>query len=78
MLGGLLGALVIWAGATAPPELNDQTYTQWKDHIRAKPKELSWEEVPWRTTFWDAVVEAQQRDMPILVWAMNGHPLACT
>jgi hypothetical protein len=24
------------------------------------------------------VIEAQQRDKPILLWTMNGHPLACT
>jgi hypothetical protein len=77
MLGSLLGAAVAMAAA-APPELNDHTYARWRDHVRAKPAELSWEEVPWRSTFWDAVVEAQQRDMPVLVWAMNGHPLACT
>lgn len=78
MLVKLLGALVILAGSPAPPELNDQTYAKWRDHIRPKQKELSWEEVPWRTTFWEAVTEAQKKDMPILVWAMNGHPLACT
>jgi hypothetical protein len=27
---------------------------------------------------WDGVIAAQKQDMPILLWAMNGHPLACT
>jgi hypothetical protein len=79
MFARLLGALVVLAGPpTAPPELNDQTYAKWRDHIRPREKELRFEEVPWRTTFWEAVTEAQKKDMPILVWAMNGHPLACT
>lgn len=78
MPGKMLLGLVVLAGLADMPELNDQTYAKWRDHIRAKPTELSWEEVPWRTTFWEAVIEAQQKEKPILMWAMNGHPLACT
>ena len=69
---------IVLAGFAAPPELNDRTYAHWRDHIRPKPEELSWQAVPWQATFWDAVVEAQRQDKPILLWAMNGHPLACT
>ncbi len=58
--------------------LDDQTYTQIRDHIRPTEAELNWQEIPWRSTFWSAVTEAQKRDLPILAWAMNGHPLACT
>jgi hypothetical protein len=78
MLERIVSALVLLAGSAGQPELNDQTFTKWRDHIRPKPEELGWQAVPWRSTFWDAVLEAQQKDMPILVWAMNGHPLACT
>jgi hypothetical protein len=78
MIEKFLSAVLVLAAATAPPELNDQTYAKWRDHIRPKPEELSFEDIPWRTTFWDAVVEAQQKEMPILFWTMNGHPLACT
>ena len=77
MFGFALGAWVAVA-ASAPPVLNDQTYAMWRDHIRPKPAEVNWEEVPWRATLWDAVVEARKREKPILLWAMNGHPLACT
>lgn len=70
--------LILWTVFLSPPELNDQTYAKWRDLIRPKSEELSWEQIPWRSTFWDAVVEAQQDDKPLLVWAMNGHPLACT
>jgi hypothetical protein len=77
MYASVLAASVLLAAA-APPELNDQTLAKWRDHIHPKPEEVSWEEIPWRTTLWDAVVEAQEREKPILLWAMNGHPLACT
>jgi len=66
------------AGTPGTVTLNDQTYTQIRDHIRPKEAEMNWQEIPWRSTFWSAVVEAQKRDRPILAWAMNGHPLACT
>jgi hypothetical protein len=78
MLASLLGVLVLGAAPAVPHELNDRTYTLWRDHIRPKPAELSWQKIPWRSTFWDAVLEAQRQEKPILLWAMNGHPLACT
>ena len=78
MLETILGALVLLAAPPSPAGLSDRTYTRWRDHIRPRPEELAWQTVPWRSTFWDAVVEAQRQDRPILVWAMNGHPLACT
>ena len=78
MFASVLGAWVLLAASAAPPALNDQTYAKWRDHIRPKPAEVNWEEVPWRATLWDAVVEAQRLEKPVLLWAMNGHPLACT
>jgi hypothetical protein len=78
MLGSLLGTVILAAAAGPPAELTDQTYAQWRDHVRPKSAELCFATVPWLTTFWDAVVEAQTEDKPILLWAMNGHPLACT
>jgi hypothetical protein len=41
-------------------------------------KELQYEEIPWRAALWPATEEANRLDRPILLWAMNGHPLACT
>ena len=66
------------AHASVPPTLDEQTFAELRDFICPMPEEVRWKEVPWRTTFWDAVQEAQARDKPILLWAMNGHPLACT
>jgi hypothetical protein len=80
MLRCVLGAWALLVAAAAPPteRLNERTYATWRDHIRPRPAELRWQEVPWRATLWDAVVEAQRQEKPILLWAMNGHPLACT
>ena len=78
MIRSLFVALLILTVGAAAPELNDHTYIRWRDHIRPSSEDLSWQSIPWRSTFWDAVIAAQQQEKPILVWAMNGHPLACT
>lgn len=59
-------------------DLTEESYDKWLDYIRPKPAELKWQEIAWRPTFWEAVVEAQEKERPVLLWAMNGHPLACT
>jgi hypothetical protein len=70
-------ALLLSAKAAAQ-DLTDDTYAQIRDHVLPAADELRWTKVDWRASFWDAVVEAQKADKPILLWAMNGHPLACT
>ena len=80
MLSGLFVTLVVALlgaeGSTV--ELNDKTFASWRDRIRPKAAERCYETVPWLPTFWDGVMTAQKEDKPILLWAMNGHPLACT
>jgi hypothetical protein len=80
MFRGFFVMLVVaLAAAEGPPvELNDQTFTAWRDRIRPKAAERCFETVHWLPTFWDGVMTAQKEDKPILLWAMNGHPLACT
>ncbi|HEX5053770.1 MAG TPA: hypothetical protein VFZ65_18465 [Planctomycetota bacterium] len=41
-------------------------------------EELAWQLVPWRSEFRTALVEANRLDKPVLLWAMNGHPLGQT
>ena len=57
-------------------DLTDATFEKLRDAIRPTDEELVFMKVGWRPTFWDAVREAQETDKPILLWAMNGHPLA--
>jgi hypothetical protein len=47
-------------------------------HILPAKRDLVWTKVPWRATLWDAVIDANREKKPILLWAMNGHALACT
>ncbi len=59
-------------------ELADATYSAWRERILPRAEETAFREVGWRPVFWSAVMEAQREEKPILLWAMNGHPLACT
>ena len=47
-------------------------------HVLPDKRDLLWTKVPWRATLWDAVIDAHEEKKPILLWAMNGHALACT
>ena len=73
-----LTALTLLGGVCAAQELAPSSFEAWLETIRADQDELVWTRIPWRATFWGAVVEAQREEKPILLWAMNGHPLACT
>ena len=66
------------SAADPPGALTDKTLAEWRDRIRPKADDLCHKTVDWLPTFWDGVMAAQKADKPILLWAMNGHPLACT
>lgn len=40
--------------------------------------EDAWRSLHWIPVYADAVLEAERVDKPLLMWAMNGHPLGCT
>jgi len=58
-------------------DLTPETYDKLRDAVVPSKAELKWLDIGWRPSVWDALVEAQKEDKPILIWAMNGHPLAC-
>lgn len=58
--------------------LTDANYVKWRDHVLPRNWELSYRKIPWRSSYWEAVIEAQEADKPILLWSMNGHPLCNT
>ncbi len=49
-----------------------------REIIRPSDSELRFESIGWLPTFWEGVTQGQATNRPILLWAMNGHPLACT
>ena len=42
------------------------------------PADEPWRSIPWKISLLDARKEAAQRQRPIFIWAMDGHPLGCT
>jgi hypothetical protein len=62
----------------AVPELTDANLRKWIDFIRPSDADTKWERLEWRTELGAAVQEAKALQRPILLWAMNGHPIGCT
>ncbi|MCA8952294.1 MAG: hypothetical protein KDE27_22475 [Planctomycetes bacterium] len=78
-------ALVLVLAASAAPQAEgpplptqDPTFEQQLAAIVPSAAELEWRSVPWRSAFRDALLEAAEADRPVLLWAMNGHPLGQT
>jgi len=49
-----------------------------RDRVLPTAEELEWRAIPWRDSLGGAVLEADEVERPVLLWAMNGHPLGCT
>jgi len=64
------------AGAAAPltPEQADKV----RAVVKPQTAEQKWEQIPWKTSLWDARKQAAAEGKPILLWEMDGHPLGCT
>ncbi len=60
------------------PALDASTFGAHWQHVVPTDEEMQWRAIPWLGTLAEAVVQAHAQDKPILLWAMNGHPLACT
>lgn len=69
-------ALLARAPAMAQ-ELTEATFDRWSDYLAPEKSECAWEGVPWRPSFRAGVRDSQIEGRPILLWAMNGHPMGC-
>ena len=59
-------------------ELTWESYERLRDQVLPAPGETEWLGLGWRPTLWQGVREAQAQRRPLVLWAMNGHPLGCT
>ena len=75
---GLLLAVLPASQADAKEALTSENWKRVRDHVLPDKADSAWRKIPWHSTLWAAVVEAQREKKPILLWAMNGHALACT
>ena len=58
-------------------ELTDDTFDHWRSLVKPSEEEQCWREIPWRESFYEGLKDAQIEGKPVVLWAMNGHPLGC-
>ena len=63
---------------TAPQQPGADDFAHQLAAIVPKAEELEWRSIPWRAELCTALVEASEAGKPVLLWAMNGHPLGQT
>ena len=63
------------AAATSAQAIDDAAFAAQCDAIRPSVEETSWRAVPWQTELRQALIAADKEQRPVLLWAMNGHPL---
>jgi hypothetical protein len=77
----LLGALLLSGSAASQSDrgfgLDDARFAALHAQLCTAPPE-TWESVSWRIDLLAAQHEAAAAKKPLFVWAMDGHPLACT
>jgi hypothetical protein len=71
-------ALLLTLTAIAAPAQDDASFAAVRAHVLPDESESAWKRLGWHASLWEGVVAAQAADKPILLWAMNGHPLGCT
>ena len=59
-------------------QLNESNYGIWRNYIEPKATDLAWAQIAWRSSFQEGLAESYREQKPMLLWAMNGHPLGCT
>ena len=78
-------ALATSAGSAADPSPNELRHPQrsaefarWRDYLLPSASEQSYRKIAWRASVLQGVVDAQNKDKPLMLVLMNGHPLSCT
>ena len=81
MLGVMLAAILSLVPVLAAAPQDRAAKAAFDERLTAivpGETELAWRSVPWRAEFRAALVEADEQDKPVVLWAMNGHPLGQT
>jgi hypothetical protein len=52
-------------------------FARWQAFLRPRPDEEKWLQIPWLTDLWEARTKAAAEGRPILLWEMDGSPMAC-
>jgi hypothetical protein len=61
----------------AAPPIKPEQLDKLHALIKPQTNEEKFMQIPWLTDLWEARKLAAAEGKPILLWEMNGHPLAC-
>lgn len=61
-----------------PGPLSEPAWRRLVDWLTPPREDLAWLELGWAPTVAEGVRRAEAEGRPLLLWAMNGHPLGCT
>jgi len=68
---------VLLGSACVAQELDEESFARWREYLAPSETECAWEGVAWRQSFREGILDSQIDGKPILLWAMNGHPMGC-
>lgn len=80
MLSALLALFLVapQEPAARPPAVDSGNYLTLLSQVVPTEEELRWRAIPWRATLRDGLSDGAAAGKPVLLWAMNGHPLGST
>ena len=80
VMGVIIGSFFLTGCSTNKEQfsLTSKSYEMWRDYITPTKSESLWKSIPWRSSFREGLIDADENKKPMLLWAMNGHPLGCT
>ena len=65
-------------GVPDPAPWPRETVEAWTAHVLPTEEEARWASIPWLSSFSEGLRAARIEGKPLVLWAMNGHPLGCT
>lgn len=74
----IITLLALSPAAIASPAVDSVNFDRLHALMQPRAQELKWQEIPWRTSLWQARIDAAAAGKPIYLWEMDGHPLGCT
>ena len=74
----IITLLALASPAIAIPAVDSVNFDRLHSLMQPTAGELKWREIPWRTSLWQARIDAAATGKPIYLWEMDGHPLGCT
>ena len=79
-IGVIIGSFFLTSCNTNKEQfsLTSKSYEMWRNYITPTKNESLWKSIPWRSSFRQGLLDAIEDQKPLLLWAMNGHPLGCT